>query len=143
MFGSYLTLRTAMHTDKLAGQAVVIQMCSILGIEPRAEPRAYSLTKQVVHEYIKAVRSDSPTDRMKVKAVYAGPIDTEVGMARFENEEAYHAEMKRLYGGSTDAHTLATQIVRLIESQEDDLVWDADRGVHVLRSSSQGAPGPA
>ena len=133
--GSWLTLKTALDQDKLAERATIIQMCSTVGGPPgrrmsAPKVRPYSLSKQLVHEMIGALRSDRPD--LRVKAVYPGAVKTPMTMAGFASEEEYDRQALANWGVVSTADDVADRIMLLLESDADDLVWDPARKEYVF-----------
>lgn len=133
--GSWLTLKTALDQEKLAEGATVIQMCSTVGgptgrrmNAPKVRP--YSLSKQLVHEFIGALRADRPD--LRIKAVYPGAVKTPMTMAGFASEEEYDRQALANWGVVSTADEVAERIMTLIESDAANLFWDADRKEYVL-----------
>lgn len=135
VLGAWLTLKTALEQDKLAKGAIIIQMCSTLGGPPGRRTsalthRAYSLSKQLVHELIGAVRAERPD--LRVKAVYPGAVKTPMTMAGFGSEEEYDRQAAATWGVVSTADDVAENIIQLLESDADNLVWDPSRREYVF-----------
>lgn len=133
--GSWFTLKTALDQDKLAEGATIIQMCSTVGGPPgrrmsAPKVRPYSLSKQLVHEMIGALRADRPD--LHVKAVYPGAVKTPMTMAGFASEEEYNRQALAIWGVVSTADDVADRIMLLLESDADNLVWDPTRKEYVL-----------
>lgn len=133
--GSWLTLKTALEQDKLVEGATVIQMCSTVGgptgrrmSAPKVRP--YSLSKQLVHEFIGALRADRPD--LHVKAVYPGAVKTPMTMAGFATEEEYDQQALANWGVISTADDVADRIMTLLESDATNLFWDAERKEYVM-----------
>lgn len=133
--GSWLTLKTALEQDKLAQGATVIQMCSAVGAPPHhrlsaPQLRPYSLSKQLVHEMIGALRADRPD--LRVKAVYPGAVKTPMTMKGFTSEAEYDRQALETWGVVSTARTVADRIMVLLDSEEDNLLWDPDGNEYVF-----------
>lgn len=92
--------------------------------------RPYSLSKQLVHELIGALRADRPD--LRVKAVYPGAVMTPMTMAGFSSEEEYDRQARANWGVVSTADDVADRIMELLGSDADNLFWDADRKEYVL-----------
>ncbi|HCI04050.1 MAG: SDR family oxidoreductase [Candidatus Peribacteraceae bacterium] len=123
VIGSWLTLKTALEQSKLADDATVIQMCSTVGLNPAPKLRTYSLTKQLLHAMIQALRDDYPD--LNVKGVYPGAVKTPMTMKGFRSEDEYDKQAIANWGVVSTAEELADKIMELIDSESNDLVWNS------------------
>src|SRR3989338_1802489 len=133
--GSWLTLKTALDQDKVAEGATIIQMCSTVGGPPgrrvsAPKVRPYSLSKQLAHEMIEALRADRPD--LRVKAIYPGAVKTPMTMAGFPSEIEYDRQALANWGVVSTADDIADRIMLLLESDADNLVWDSARKEYVF-----------
>lgn len=133
--GSWLTVKTALEQNKLVQGATVVQMCSTVGgptghrmTAPKVCP--YSLSKQLVHAFIGALRADGPN--LRVKAVYPGAVETPMTMAGFSSKEEYDRQALAHWGVVSTVDDVADRIMTLLESDAEDLYWDSDRREYVL-----------
>jgi NADP-dependent 3-hydroxy acid dehydrogenase YdfG len=92
--------------------------------------RPYSLSKQLVHEMICALRADRPD--LRVKAVYPGAVKTPMTMAGFTSEAEYDRQALANWGVVSTADDVADRILLLLESDADNLLWDPERKEYVF-----------
>lgn len=130
--GSVHTLIAAFEQGKLAPDAVILQMCSIVGIQPSERLPAYSLTKKMIHTLIalmRVLRSD-----LRVKGIYPGAVETPMTTQGFASLAVYREQAAKNWGTVTQPQHIAQGIVELIEDEEaKDLVWDGESRTHVLK----------
>ncbi len=120
--GSWLLVKSA--EPKLKSDAVIVQISSRHGMNPKDEPGIYSITKKAVIGLAEVLKLTKP--KYQVKIVCPGRTDTpllRVGRSDREYEEA------RKIAGSPNI--LADRIFKLIESDDEYLLFDESAGEYV------------
>lgn len=115
--GSWFMLRGA--RNKLAHNAMIVQMSSVHALNRSVNPGLYTLAKQAVAELARNVALQEP--HYTVKILFPGPVDTP--LARFEVAgKALEEKIKIM----ETAESVAAKIIRFLESEGVELHYDSE-----------------